>query len=64
MNNIKESRVARLTGESQRYNTLSRMTRALLRRYKERYDVEGCPNANDLRAAFRALKKLRSKSIS
>ena len=49
---------------------LSRRTRALLRRDKERYvrglaeDVECHLNANDLRPAYRALKKLRSKSTS
>ena len=49
---------------------LSRRTRTLLRRDKERYvrdlaeDVECHLNANDLRPAYRALKKLLSKSTS
>ena len=46
------------------------MTRTLLRGDKKRYvkglaeDVECHLNANDLRPAYRALKKLRSKSTS
>ena len=49
---------------------LSRRTRTLLGRDKERYvknlaeDVEGNLNINDLKPAYRALKKLRSKSTS
>ena len=49
---------------------LSRRTRALLRRDKERYvsslaeEVEGHLNLNDLRSVYRVLKKLRSKSPS
>ncbi|KAG0710766.1 hypothetical protein GWK47_022143 [Chionoecetes opilio] len=52
------------------HRALSRRTRTLLGRDKERYvrslaeDVEGHLNANDLRPAYRALKKLRSKSPS
>lgn len=65
---IEASRAARLAGKTDLYRTLSRRTRALLRRDKERHvrelveDVEGCLNANNLQPAFRALKKLRSKS--
>ncbi|MEL6802745.1 MAG: reverse transcriptase domain-containing protein, partial [Bacteroidota bacterium] len=68
--NIEESRAARLTGSRDQYRALSRRTRALLRRDKERYvrslaeDVESHLNANDLRPAYRALKKLRSKPTS
>ena len=67
---IEESRAARLAGNLGQHRTLSRRTRALLRRDKERYvrglaeDAEGCFNANNLRPAYRALKKLRSKSTS
>lgn len=49
---------------------MSRKIKTLLRRDKERYvrdlakDVEGYLNRNDFRPAFRALKKLRSKSTS
>ncbi|KAG0710931.1 39S ribosomal protein L41, mitochondrial [Chionoecetes opilio] len=56
--------------EGFQHRALSRRTRTLLRRDKERYvrslaeDVEGHLNANDLRPAYRALKKLRSKSPS
>lgn len=70
LENIEESRAARLAGDRGRYRVLSRRTRALLRRDKERYvrslaeDVEVHLNANDLRPAYRALKKLRSKSTS
>ena len=65
---IEESRTARLAGDHGRYRTLVRRTRALLRGDKERYvrdlagEVEGNLNANDLRPAYRALNKLRSKS--
>ena len=68
LDSIEESRAARLAGNRDQYRALSRRTRTLLRRDKERYvrslaeDVEGHLNANDLRPAFRALKKLRSKS--
>ncbi|KAG0721937.1 hypothetical protein GWK47_045438 [Chionoecetes opilio] len=67
---IEESRAARLAGNRDQHRALSRWTRTLLRRDKERYvrslteDVEGHLNANDLRPAYRALKKLRSKSPS
>ncbi|KAG0713018.1 X-linked retinitis pigmentosa GTPase regulator-interacting protein 1 [Chionoecetes opilio] len=67
---IEESRAARLAGNRDQHRALSRQTRTLLRRDKERYvrslaeDVEGHLNANDLRPAYRALKKLRSKSPS
>ncbi|KAG0730600.1 hypothetical protein GWK47_003240 [Chionoecetes opilio] len=52
------------------HKALSHRTRTLLGKDKERYvrslaeDVEGHLNANDLRPAYRALKKLRSKSPS
>ncbi|KAG0727408.1 Craniofacial development protein 2 [Chionoecetes opilio] len=67
---IEESRAARLAGTQDQHRALSRRTRTLLGRDKERYvrslaeDVEGHLNANDLRPAYRALKKLRSKSPS
>ncbi|KAG0713027.1 Transposon TX1 uncharacterized protein [Chionoecetes opilio] len=67
---IEESRAARLAGNRDQHRALSRRTRTLLRRDKERCvrslaeDVEGHLNANDLRPAYRALKKLRSKSPS
>ena len=70
LENIEKSRAARLAGSRDQYRTLSRRSRTLLRRDKERYvrdlagEVEGHFNANDLRPAFRALKKLRSKSTS
>ena len=70
LDSIEESRAARLAGNRDQYRTLSRRTRAFLRRDKERYvrglaeDVECHLNANDLRPAYRALKKLRSKSTS
>ncbi len=57
MENIEESRSARLAGNRGRYRALACRTRALLRRDKERYvrsmaeDVEGHLNANDLRPA-------------
>ena len=65
---IEESRAARLAGNRDQYRVLAQRTRTLLRRDKERHvrelaeDVEGCLNANNLQPAFRALKKLRSKS--
>ncbi|KAG0727553.1 Craniofacial development protein 2 [Chionoecetes opilio] len=65
---IEESRAARLAGNQDQHRVLSRRTRTLLRRDKKRYvrslaeDVEGHLNTNDLRLAYRALKKLRSKS--
>ncbi|KAG0729261.1 Retrovirus-related Pol polyprotein from type-2 retrotransposable element R2DM [Chionoecetes opilio] len=67
---IEESCAARLAGNQDQHRALSRRTRTLLGRDKERYvrslaeDVEGHLNANDLRPAYRALKKLRSKSPS
>ena len=67
---IEESCAARFAGDHDQYRALSRRTRTLLRRYKERYvrgltdDVECHLNANDLRPAYRAMKKLRSKSTS
>ena len=70
LENIEESRAARLSGDLDRYRTLSRRTRALLSRDKERYvrelaeEVEGRLNLNDLRPAYRALNKLRSKSTT
>ena len=66
LESIEESRAARLAGDHYQYRALSRRTRTLLRRDKERY-VRGLAerhlNANDLRPAYRALKKLRSKSL-
>ena len=65
---IEESRTARLAGNRDRHRALARRTRTLLRRDKERYvrdlaeEVEGNLNTNNLRPAFRAVKKLRSKS--
>ena len=65
---IEESRTARLSGNRDRHRALARRTRTLLRRDKERYvrnlaeEVEENLNANNLRPAFRAMKKLRSKS--
>ncbi|KAG0721945.1 hypothetical protein GWK47_045409 [Chionoecetes opilio] len=70
LGNIEESRAARLAGNQDQHRALSRRTRTLLGRDKERYvrslaeDVEGHLNVNDLRPAYRALKKLRSKSPS
>ena len=70
LRNIEESRAARLVGDLDQYRTSARRTRALLRRDKERYvrelaeNVEGCFDANNLRPAYRALKKLRSKSTT
>ncbi|KAG0720902.1 Transposon TX1 uncharacterized protein [Chionoecetes opilio] len=67
---IEVSRAARLAGNRDQHRALSRRTRTLLRRDKEKYvrslaeGVEGHLNANDLRPAYRALKKLRSKSPS
>ena len=49
---------------------MSRRTRTFLRRDKERYvrsfaeDADGHLNANDLKPAYRTLKKLHSKSTS
>ena len=71
LESIEESRAARLAGNhDHQYRALSRRTGALLRRDKERYvrglaeDVVCHLNANDLRPAYEALKKLRSKSTS
>ena len=70
LENIEESRAARLAGDRARYRALSRRTRTLLRRDKERFvrglveEVEGHLNVNDLRPAYRALKRLSSKSTS
>ncbi|KAG0728658.1 hypothetical protein GWK47_003676 [Chionoecetes opilio] len=67
---IEESHAARLAGNQDQHRALSRRTRPLLGRDNERYvrslaeAVEGHLNANDLRPAYRALKKLRSKSLS
>ncbi|KAG0712637.1 Adapter molecule Crk [Chionoecetes opilio] len=55
---IEESRAARLAGNQDQHRALSRRTRTLLGRDKERYirslaeDVEGHLNANDLRPAY------------
>ena len=70
MDSIEKSRAARLAGSWDQYRALSHKTRTLLRRDKERYvrslaeDVEDHLNVNDLKPAYRALKKLRSKSTS
>ncbi|KAG0720366.1 hypothetical protein GWK47_048649 [Chionoecetes opilio] len=67
---IEESRAARLAGNQDQHRALSRRTRTLLGRDKERYvrslaeNIEGYLNANDHRPSNRALKKLRSKSPS
>ena len=70
LENIEKGRATRLAGNWDQYRALTRRTRALLRRDKERYvrslaeNFEDHFNANDLRPAYRALKKLRSKSTS
>ena len=70
LESIEESRVARLARNHDQYRALSRRTRILLGKDKERFvrglteDVECHLNANYLRPAFQALKKLHSKSIS
>ena len=70
LENIEKGRAARLAGNRDQHRALLRRTRALLRRDKERYvrslaeEVEGHLNVNDLRPAYRALKKLRSKPTS
>ncbi len=67
---MKESRAARLVGDLKRHRNLTRSARASLRMDKERYvrgiaeEIEGHFRANDLSPAYRALKKLRSKSSS
>ena len=66
----KKSHAVRLAGSRDQYRALSRTTRTLLRSDKERYVrnladvVESHLNANDLKPAYRSLKKLRSKSTS
>ena len=68
LKSIEESHAARLAGNHDQYRALSHRNGALLRRGKESYvmglseDVECNLNAHDLRPAYRALKKLRSKS--
>ena len=70
LDSIEKSHAARLAGSWDQYRALSCRTRTLLRRDKDRYvrslaeDVEGHLNTNDLKPAYRALKKLRSKSTS
>ena len=70
LDTIEKSRAARLAGSRDRYRALSRRIRTLLSRDNERYirslaeDVEGHLNANDLKPAYRALKKLRFMSTS
>ena len=70
LNIIEKSRAARLAGSRDLYRALSRRIITLLRRDKETYvrsiaeDVEGYLNANDLKPAYRAMKKLHSKSTS
>ena len=67
---IEKSRTARLAGSRDQYRALSRRTRTLLKRNKERYvrsfaeDIEGHLNANYLKPAYRALMNLLSKSTS
>ena len=59
---IEENRAARLAGNHEQYRPLACRIRTLLRRDKERYarglaeDFEYHLNANDFRAAYRALK--------
>ncbi len=70
LENIEESRAARLAGNLDTYRSLSRRTRTLLRRDKERYvrdlteEAKGNLNSIYLKPAYRALKKLRSKSTN
>ena len=70
LESIEESRAARHDGNRDHYRSLSRRTRILLKRDKERYvsglveDVICHLNANDLRPAYGAPKKLSSKSTS
>ena len=70
LKSIEESRAARLAGNHEKFRALPSRTRTLLRRDKERYvrglavDVKCHLKANDPRPAYRALKKLRSKSTS
>ena len=68
LDSIEKSRAAKLAGSRDQYRTLTRRTRTLLRRDKERYvRSPGCEDhliPNDLKPAYRAMKKLRSKSIS
>ena len=70
LENIKTSCAAGLAGNQAQYRILSHRTRTFLRGDKERYfsglveEVEGHFSANDLRPAYRALRKLRSKCIS
>ena len=67
---IEESRAARLAGSREQHRLLSRQARAMLRRDKETYvreiagEVEGRFHVNDLRSAYRALRKLRSRPVS
>ena len=72
LESIEKSCTARLAGDHDQCSALSRRTIALLKIDKERYeyvrslteDVKCHLNANDLRPTYRALKKLRAKSIS
>ena len=70
LNSIETSRTARLDKNQDTYRVLSRRTRTLLRRDKERYvrslkeDVEGYLDPNDFQPVYRALKKLRSMSTT
>ena len=63
-------RTARLAGNRELHRSLVRRTRTLLRRDKEQYirnlaeEVEGHFLVNDLRPAYRALKKLNAKPSS
>ena len=70
LESIEESRAAKLAVNHDQHRALPLRIRTLLKRDKERYvrglaeDVECLLNANDLRPAYRALKKLCSKLIS
>ena len=70
LESIEENSAGKLSGNHDQYKALSRRTRTLLGRDKERYvkhlaeDVECHLNANDLRSAYRALRKHRTKSTS
>ena len=70
LESIEESRAARVAGDHDQNSALSRRTRTLLRRDKDRYvrglteDVECLLNAIDLILFYRALKKLHPKWTS
>ena len=58
LDSIEKNHAVRLAGNQDQYRALSRRTRTLLRRDKEKYvrslaeDVEGYLNANDLKLAY------------